>query len=166
MIFRDYRSEDGPVLAGLLYDTVHLVNARDYTAAQLAAWAPAVRDLAAWDRSFRGRYTVVVEEGGCILGFGDLDPSGYLDRLYVHHAHQGRGIGTAICSALEAALPGRVITTCASITARPFFEGRGYVVLREQEVERAGVLLTNYSMERRPPDGVLENSSGSIPKSI
>ena len=42
-----------------------------------------------------------------------------------------------------------VISTHASITAKPFFEKRGYRVIREQQVERQGVALTNFVMERR-----------------
>ncbi len=44
------------------------------------------------------------------------------------------------------------ITTHASITARPFFEKRGYRPVKEQQVERKGILLTNYVMvrDRRP----------------
>ena len=34
----------------------------------------------------------------------------------------------------------------ASITAKPFFERRGYKAVKEQQVERKGVLLTNYVM--------------------
>ena len=37
----------------------------------------------------------------------------------------------------------------ASITARPFFEGRGYRVVRRQQVLRRGVVLTNFAMEKR-----------------
>ena len=40
------------------------------------------------------------------------------------------------------------VTTHASITARPFFEKRGYRVVKEQQVERHGVLLTNFVMEK------------------
>ena len=40
----------------------------------------------------------------------------------------------------------RNIVTHASITARPFFEGRGYKVVKEQQVERKGIFLTNYVM--------------------
>lgn len=40
-------------------------------------------------------------------------------------------------------------TTHASITARPFFEKRGYRVVRAQQVERQGLYLTNYVMEKR-----------------
>lgn len=52
---------------------------------------------------------------------------------------------TAICDQLEQAVGGS-ITTHASITARPFFEKRGYQVAKEQQVERQGIFLTNYVM--------------------
>ena len=42
-----------------------------------------------------------------------------------------------------------VITTDASITAKAFFERRGYEVIREQEVERKGQLLTNFKMSKK-----------------
>lgn len=74
-----------------------------------------------------------------------MDQTGYLDRLYIHSEHQGKGIATAICDRLEAAVQGNVVTH-ASITARPFFEQRGYKVVKEQRVERQGVFLTNFVM--------------------
>lgn len=40
------------------------------------------------------------------------------------------------------------IITHASITARPFFEKRGYRVVKEQQVNRQGILLINYVMEK------------------
>lgn len=36
----------------------------------------------------------------------------------------------------------------ASITARPFFEKRGYKVIKEQQVEKQGIFLTNFVMEK------------------
>ena len=73
---------------------------------------------------------------------------GYLDRLYVHRDHQGRGIATALCDSLEAGCGVPCFTTHASLTARPFFERRGYRVVRAQQVERRGVLLPNFVMEK------------------
>lgn len=145
MNIRPYRSEDCPALAALFYQTVHTVNARDYTPAQLNAWADGHVDLAAWDRSFRAHITLVAEEDGAILGFGDLALPGYLDRLYVRFDRQGQGIATALCNALEAHAEA-VVTTHASLTARPFFAARGYRVIRAQQVERKGVLLQNFVM--------------------
>ena len=148
MILREYRPADCPQLADLFYHTVHTVNTKDYTEEQVNAWATGQVDLEAWDRSFREHYTVIAEENGLLVGFGDIDQTGYLDRLYVHKDFQGRGIATALCNRLEQAVAGSIVTH-ASLTARPFFEKRGYTVLREQQVERHGVRLTNYVMEKR-----------------
>lgn len=147
MQLRPYRTQDCPALAGLFYDTVHTVNARDYTPPQLDAWADGHADLAAWDRSLSEHHSLVAVWDGVIVGFGDMASDGYLDRLYVHKDYQGRGIATALCDALERAVPGPY-TTHASITARPFFEHRGYRVVREQQVERKGILLTNFVMQK------------------
>ena len=146
---RPYRPDDCPALAALFYQTVHTVNAAHYTPAQLDAWAPAGGpDLAAWDESFRAHLTLIAELDGKLAGFGDMDTAcGYLDRLYVHKDFQGRGVATALCGALEQAAAGPV-TTHASVTARPFFARRGYRVLRAQQVERRGVRLANYVMEK------------------
>lgn len=149
MKLRPYESGDCPALARLFYDTVHTVNGRDYTPEQLAAWADGQVDHSAWDTSFLAHHTLVAEENGVVLGFADMDSSGYLDRLYVHKDHQGQGVASALCDALEDACPAAVFTTHASLTARPFFEGRGYRVLRRQTVIRHGVPLDNYVMEKR-----------------
>ena len=71
-----------------------------------------------------------------------------VDRLYVHKDFQGRGIATALEGALEGALSVPLVYTDASITAKPFFLGRGYRLVREQRVERHGVALTNFRMEK------------------
>lgn len=149
MKLREYRSGDLREIADLFYQTVHTVNARDYTPEQLDAWADGNPDLEAWDASFQAHETLVAEEDGKIVGFGDLDRSGYLDRLYVHREHQGRGIASLLCSRLEELSEGDVVTGHASVTAKPFFEKRGYRTVKEQQVNRKGILLTNFVMEKR-----------------
>lgn len=145
MFIREYRSSDCEELAGLFYNTIHTVNAKDYTKEQLDVWATGQVDLKTWDRSLQEHFSIVAVEDDTIVGFGDMDQTGYLDRLYVHSEYQGKGIATAICDRLEAAVQGNVVTH-ASITARPFFEKRGYKVVKEQQVERQGIFLTNFVM--------------------
>ena len=106
-------------------------------------------DLKAWDASFRAHNTIIAVKNGEIVGFGDMDETGYLDRLYVHKDYQGQGVASAICDELERFAAGKTITTHASITAKPFFQHRGYRVVRKQEVIRRGVALTNLVMEKR-----------------
>jgi len=148
MELRKYRTADCPELAELFYDTIHSVNRVDYTEEQVNAWADGQIDLESWNASLGEHYSLVAVERDVIVGFGDMDATGYLDRLYVHKDFQGRGIASAICDALEQAVGAAEFTTHASITARPFFEKRGYRVIRERQVERHGVLLTNFIMKR------------------
>lgn len=148
MKLRTYRSEDCGELAQLFYETVHTVNAKDYNQEQRNAWAAGDVDLNAWNASFLAHHTVVAETGGKIVGFGDMTPSGYLDRLFVHKDFQRRGVATAICDALEGSSPAPEFTTHASITARPFFEKRGYAVVKQQQVELRGVWLANFVMRK------------------
>ncbi len=148
IIIRNYNSEDCNNLAELFYNTVHSVNAKDYSEEQLNVWATEKLDLDQWNNSFLEHFTVVAVEDDIIVGFGDIDKTGYLDRLFVHKDYQRRGIATAICNELEKVINRSKITTHASITARPFFEKRGYKVIKEQEVERRGIVLKNYFMEK------------------
>ncbi len=42
----------------------------------------------------------------------------------------------------------QVDATEASITAKPFFESQGFLVVKQQEVERRGQKLINFAMEK------------------
>lgn len=148
MKLRSYRPADLTEIEALFYDTVHTVTVKDYSAAQRNAWASGKVDSEQWNASFLAHHTVIAEQDGRILGFGDMDAAGYLDRLYVHKDFQHQGIATAICDALECAVETDFFIVHASITARPFFEKRGYAVLKKQKVERRGVLLTNFVMKK------------------
>lgn len=148
MQLREYITSDCEQLAQLFFHTVHSVNAKDYTKEQLDVWATGSVDLKEWDKSFLKHHTFVAIENTEIVGFGDIDESGYLNRLFVHKEHQREGIATAICDKLEQAVSGRRITTHSSITARPFFEHRGYRVIQKQTVFRNGIALTNFVMEK------------------
>lgn len=149
MILRAYRPSDLREILELFYNTVHTVNAGDYTPRQLSAWADGSADLAEWNRTLLEHTALAAVEGETIVGFGDIDASGYLDRLYVHKDFQRRGIASALCDALERSVEAERIVTHASVTARPFFEGRGYRVIGEQQAVRHGVAMTNYRMEKR-----------------
>lgn len=155
MEIRTYRQEDIKDIAELFYNAVHTVNAADYTEKQLDAWTDGNIDLSAWNRSFQEHMTLVAvmpsdKANGTqqIVGFADMDSTGYLDRLYVHKDFQRHGIASELCDRLEQAANVENFTTHASITAKPFFEKRGYQVMCVQQVERKGVLLTNYVMKK------------------
>lgn len=148
MIIKEYRPLDCKYLAELFYQTVHSINAKDYTDKQLNVWATGNVNINEWNQSLSEHFTLVAIKGDIIAGFGDIGRTGYLDRLYVHKDYQSQGIATAICDKLEHAFGASKITTHASITAKPFFLHRGYNIIKEQQVIRSNIPLTNYIMEK------------------
>lgn len=146
MTIRPYNIKDISVLSELFFETVHAVNSRDYCEEQLFAWAPSRDCLLARAEEFAAQNCLVAEEDGRVVGFAGME-DGHLDMLYVHRDEQSRGIATALCNELERGQ--ERITTFASLTAKGFFERRGYVAIKRQTVERRGVLLDNFIMVKQ-----------------
>ncbi|WP_439626260.1 GNAT family N-acetyltransferase [Gemmata sp.] len=147
---RRFRTDDVPALFDLFHGTVHRVNSRDYTPEQLRAWAPGEMNAARW-ATLADRYAVVAECEGRVAGFADLEQDGHVDRFFTHADFQGRGVGTAMMAAVRSEaerIGARRLFAEVSVTARPFFERHGFVVLAEQRVVVRGVALTNFRMER------------------
>lgn len=149
---RPFRPEDSAEIGRLFYDTIHTINARDYTSVEIAAWAPAVPAPEWAGQRAKTRVVFVAEDATGILGFAEFRPRAkHLDCLYTRHDAQGRNIATALLRAIEAQaheLGILRLQTEASITARPFFERRGFRLIVRQTVERNGVPLTNFKMEK------------------
>ena len=100
MIIREYQPCDCREITELFYNTIHTINAKDYTEEQLTAWATDKPDMERWSSSLQEHFSLVAIEAGMIVGFGDIDSTGYVDRLYVHKDYQRKGIATAICDML------------------------------------------------------------------
>lgn len=150
MKIRHYQAADLLAIRQLYKSTILQINAADYSPQQLAAWVGADNEQinAAWQKSLSMHTTFVAVQADEIVGFADMAANGYLDRLYVAANSQRQGIATALMTALEAAVVVKRYTTAASITARPFFERRGYEVIQPQQVIRDGISLTNYLMAK------------------
>ena len=151
MRLRTYDIRDTQQIVKLFYDTVHEVNIRDYTQAQVEAWAPADMDIERWTKSLSSKFTFVAEEGEKIAGFGQLEANGHIDCFYCHQAFQRQGVGRLILKQIESKAQDLGINklfTEASTTARPFFESQGFIAIRKQEVERRGQKLINFVMEK------------------
>jgi putative acetyltransferase len=149
---RPWREDDLPAIARLYHDTVHAVNARDYTPEQIAAWAPRVEPEAFWRRRFATRLAFVAAIDGAVAGFCELEPPDHVDCFYVHHAWQRRGVGAALMRRLleeAAALGAERLRADVSVTARAFFERQGFAVARERTRRYRGQAFRQFLMERR-----------------
>ncbi len=153
---REFKPSDAESCWQLFHDTVRRINCNDYTPVQVDAWAKAGIDPEPWLRRFEGNFAYVAEHAETIVGFADLTLDGYLDRLFVAADHQRRGIASMLLDAIELTAKGHQISrihTQSSITAKPFFISRGFIVIKEQIVDCRGVGLTNFVMEREIREG-------------
>ena len=136
-LIREYRSSDIDAVIALFKDTVYAINSKDYFFNQIEAWTNI--DVNKWIETLEKNYSLVATIDEKIVGFGDMDDNDHLDRLYVHKDYQGLGIATSLCDKLEARAS-KEISTFASISAKGFFEKRGYSTIKVQEVFRIIIL--------------------------
>ncbi|MBD6616614.1 GNAT family N-acetyltransferase [Komarekiella sp. 'clone 1'] len=151
MHLRIYKIDDTEEIIKLFYDTVHEINIHDYTKAQVDAWASANTDIELWMKRLGDKLTYVAEEDNKIIGFGQLETNGHIDCFYCHKDFQRQGVGTQILEQIESkarSLEIKKLFTEASITAKPFFESKNFIVVRKQEVKRRGQKFINFVMEK------------------
>jgi putative acetyltransferase len=148
---RQYQEEDAKYLAEIFYKTIHSINIKDYTLQQLNVWAPeSSLETEGWIKKWKKLPPRVATIDNCIAGFAEFTDKGYIDCFYCHHEQLGKGIGKALMTHIksEAVEKGiKRIWADVSITAKPFFERQGFVVIKQQTVNLRGVDLDNYVME-------------------
>lgn len=150
LTIRPYRAADCDATIAIFLSAIREVASKDYGPAEIAAWAQ-VEDRDAWAARRASRPTWIAECDGVAIGFSDMEPDGHLDMMFVHPAHQGIGAAGLLLERVEEEARrlglGRIFTE-ASLTARPFFEHRGFAVIARQTVEKRGQKLDNFRMEK------------------
>lgn len=149
---REYCPDDLIHLIDLFRSSVRLIARRDYSERQVLAWAPDFIDPQAFALRHPIKATWVAEVSGQIAGFIDLEPDGHINMLYVHAAHQAKGVARTLLNQVEHVATDRRLQqlyTEASITGRPAFERSGFYVVKTQTVYLRNEAFTNYQMEKR-----------------
>jgi GNAT superfamily N-acetyltransferase len=150
---KPFAAEDSRETYQLFYDTVHTINAIDYSKEQLDVWAPRDKNLDDWCASLLINYSVVAinTKTDQIVGFADLEANGYLNRGYVHKNFQRRGVGQLLLDVREqrARLLGLpVVFSDVSITAKPFFVRNHFVTLEKRLKILNDITFIQFRMEK------------------
>lgn len=148
---RQFTPSDVPAMVTLFYRSVHEVACAHYTPEQLKVWAPDGMTGQGWDVHFANHPTWLAFNGGQLAGFTDLEADGHLDMMFVSPDFQGQGVASLLYGAVEqqaVVQKNRRIYVEASLSARGFFERKGFNVIEAQMVERNQVFLKNFRMEK------------------
>ncbi|MGV9007360.1 MAG: GNAT family N-acetyltransferase [Brevundimonas sp.] len=151
---RPFQDGDAEAMATLYVRAVREIGARDYSPAQVEAWAGGASRSGLFRQKMADgrRCWVALGENGQVTAFVDLEADGHIDFLYAAPEVAGRGVAGALMDVLEAAATQSGLERLyveASEPARRFFTRRGFDVLYRRDVEVEGVPIHNYAMERR-----------------
>ena len=152
-IIRAALQSDAVELKKLFQNTVLAINRRDYSQAEVEDWASCGDDLSNIEDMIKTHYFIVaVNQQSEIVGFSSITPQGYLHSMFVHKDFQCEGIATILLNEIEQyAITNGImrITSEVSLTARPFFEKKGYIVEEEQKRKANQLSLTNFWMAKQ-----------------
>lgn len=152
-IIRVALQSDTVELKDLFQNTVLAINRRNYSQAEVEDWASCGDDLSKLEGMIKTHYFIVaINRQSEIVGFSSITPQGYLHSMFVHKDFQGKGIATMLLKEIEryAITTGITrITSEVSLTARPFFEKKGYIVEEEQKRKANQLSLTNFWMAKQ-----------------
>lgn len=151
MIFRTATLSDLKEMQELFIETIKSVCQKDYNPKQIEVWISGVSNTERWINVINTQFVLLAIIENKIVGYGTLKEGNYIDLFYIHKEYQRQGIADKILEKLEHQAikdNSNVITLDSSITAKPFFEKKGFIVKAEQRIERLGVELINYKMEK------------------
>ncbi|HEY9761808.1 MAG TPA: GNAT family N-acetyltransferase [Trichocoleus sp.] len=149
---REMQLGDEADMRSLFYNTVCQVNCRDYSPEQIEVWSSSANQDDFWATRLPKSQVLVAVQNTKIVGFTNLETDGHVDLFYVHHLHQGQGVGSRLMAALDALARDWNLNRLyseVSITAKPFFLKSGFQVVQEEQVERQGVWFTRFVMEKQ-----------------
>ncbi len=150
MILRRANIGDLEVIQNLFVETIKSTCTSDYSQEQIDVWTSSIENSKKWIHKIKTQYFIVAQIEDEIVGFGALKNQNYVDLLYVHKDHLRKGIAKQILNKLKNKAHERghqSVSSDVSITARPFFEKNGFNVVKENEFELKGVLISNFLMK-------------------
>ena len=150
---RPATAADAGTLRRIFLEAVRSVCRRDYGPEEVADWAACGEPMTHWEGLLATTAVALAVDGrGEAAGFAALRADGYLHSLFTGRDRQGDGAGSLLLRHAEEqarAAGVREIRSEVSLTAHPFFERRGYVVVQRQKRRARQLWLTNFRMAKR-----------------
>ncbi|MHC0443835.1 GNAT family N-acetyltransferase [Flavobacterium sp. 3-218] len=152
MILKKATISDLEEMQQLYVQTIQVVCKNDYNEEQRKVWCSGANNTERWLEVIKTQFVLLAIIENQIAGFGTLKDGNYIDFFYIHKDFQRQGIADKILNELELEARkhnSKIITSDISITAKPFFEKKGFVAKAEQKNIRENVELINYKMEKK-----------------
>ncbi len=150
--FREATISDVEILKELYKETVLTINIKDYSLEEVQDWASCGENIPHWIELINNLYFIIaLNETNQAIGFASIRKDGYLHSMFVHADYQQKGVATFLLTEIEKyATYHRIemITSEVSLTAKTFFEKKGYCIEQEQKRQANQLYLTNFLMKK------------------
>ena len=136
----------------LFFDTIQNINIKDYSQEEVDDWSSWKSDIDKWLEKMQEQYFVVAELNNKFVGFSSLAKDGYLDFMFVDKDTQGQGVASSLLSEIERKATEQnnvLIYSDVSLTAKGFFESKGFIVERQQLKKSKKKELINFRMTKK-----------------
>jgi putative acetyltransferase len=153
MHIRSYQAKDATELPAIFRRAVRAIAPRDYSPAQVAAWAsrtPSAEHIHALYTDGRTAL-IATDDDDRPIAFGDVEADGHINMLYCAPEAAGTGIASALYERIEQEMRRRRVRRAhveASEAARRFFLKMGFAVVARRELSIGGVPIHNYAMQK------------------
>lgn len=128
------------------------INIKDYSLEEVRDWASCGENIPHWIELINNLYFIIaLNETNQAIGFASLRKDGYLHSMFVHAKFQQKGVATFLLSEIEKYAINHqieIITSEVSLTAKSFFESKGYYIQYEQKRLANQLCLTNFVMKK------------------
>ncbi|WP_371378963.1 GNAT family N-acetyltransferase [Thalassotalea aquiviva] len=151
MQIRRFNISDCQPLWQLHFQTIRQYCIKDYSLAQVKAWAPCQYQPNQWQQKLQSLNPFVVTINENIAAYADLQDDGYIDHFYCATEYIGQGVGGHLMRHIIALAQSRKMNRLysqVSLSAKPFFAHFDFNVVKSQTVNVRGVSLQNFVMER------------------
>lgn len=152
---RRYREDEVEAVWTVFSASTRVSVARDYHPDLIERWAPADRDMDEWGQRLKTKNPLVAVVEERVVGFAEIEETGYIDCFYVHPDFQGQGVGKALLATVEAVAieaGAEKVFARVSVTARTFFEQMGFKVDEAWNHIVIGLPAPQFGMSKRLAD--------------
>jgi putative acetyltransferase len=151
MIIRRYQPGEESAIWDIYFRATHESNCRDYHSDLLYRWAPADPNMGEWSERCiqKNPFVAIIEDR--IVGMAELEEDGFVDYFYVSPDFQGQGVGSKMLARIESEAVEMNLSELradVSLTAKEFFESRGFIVIEARSNVIIGHLAPNFAMSK------------------
>ncbi len=152
MDFRIASKNDIHCIIDLAQYSIRNISSAHYSQEQIEAWSNRINRPKRIQEAIANQHFILAVNEEKLLGFASLLDGTYIDFLFVHPNYARTGIASEMYARLKKkanTLRQENMYTLSSVTAKPFFESKGFKTVEKLQQNIGNCTLVNYRMEIR-----------------